>query len=163
MVTRSVAQIPTPAVTSQLPRHKYASRIIPARFERARDLIDPRSRSRSSHVAQFKLTTSAEISKRMSDLSTRMQYLTNFWYAASFSTKISHKKAVATFLLDTNVLIWRDDHSGEVVCMTATHPDTLEDISENDAHLTVYTTAEGTKLTAMCDPCPSPLSPLHIP
>jgi hypothetical protein len=105
---------------------------------------------RASHVAQFKLATAAELNKRQADLATRKRYLTNFWYAASFSNKISHKKPDFTFLLDTQVIIWRDDHTQEVVCITATDPATMEAISVKDAYLTVYTTAEGKRETAMC-------------
>ena len=107
---------------------------------------------RTSHIVSFKHATAAELDKRISDLATRKRYLTNFWYAASFTKKISHQKPVATFLLDTNVIIWRDDHSGEVVCITATNPTTLQDLSEKDVELTVYTTSEEAQETAMYAP-----------
>lgn len=107
---------------------------------------------RTSHLVRFKHATAAELDKRISDLATRKRYLTNFWYAASFTKKISHQKPVATFLLDTNVLIWRDNHSGEVVCITATDPTTLQDLSEKDVELTVYNTSEETQKTAMYAP-----------
>lgn len=151
---------PNTRVAKQLPATKYVRNIHMAQsVYQSVQLASPQKRA--SHITQFKHATAAELTKRQSDLATRKRYLTNFWYAASFTKKISHRTADATFLLDTNVLIWRDDHSGEVVCITATDPVTLQDISDKDAELTVYTSSEGTEETAMCAPA-YPHSALHL-
>jgi hypothetical protein len=106
---------------------------------------------RAAHVAHFKLSTAVEVQKREADLATRKKYLTNFWYAASFSKDISYKRPVRTKLLDTTVLIWRDDATGGVVCVTATDPETQQEIPEDvDISLEQQSNQEGVQETAMC-------------
>lgn len=145
----SVQPWTTHRAAKPLPRSRYVSNIYLSPLAHPAGHLAAPAR-RASHITQFKHVhaTAAELNKRQSDLATRTRYLTNFWYAASFTKKISHSKPVATTLLDTDVLLWRDDNSGEVVCITATDPVTLQNISEKNAHLTVYT-SEGAEETAM--------------
>lgn len=94
---------------------------------------------RDSHVASFKLSTDARLSKRTAELAVREMYLTNFWYAATFSRELSANKPYRTKLLDTDVLLWRDQATSKVVCMTAACPVTEKPISvDEQVVLTTY-------------------------
>ena len=98
------------------------------------------------------MATDTRLTKRAADLAVREMYLTNFWYAATFSRELSAKKPFRTKLLDTDVLLWRDKASGQVVCMTARSPVTgLPIPADQQVTLTVYN-QEGEVRPMMCAP-----------
>lgn len=108
---------------------------------------------RDSHVASFKLSTDSRLTKRAAELAVREMYLTNFWYAATFSRELSANKPYRTKLLDTDVLLWRDQATSKVVCMTAACPVTDKPIPVDEpVILTKYQGDDEQEIPAMYAP-----------
>ena len=112
---------------------------------------------RDSHVGHFKISSEASLNKRTSELNTRKMYLTNFWYAATFSRELSVTKAYRTKLLDTEVMLWRDEVNAAVICVSAVSPITGQPIQDDQVTVTTYLGDDEQVKSAMCAPSAKPI------